>query len=1022
MYTRQTLSLGALMSCLATLLGCSEPTTTLGWVSAGTLVQARSNHSATALSDGTVLFAGGTNGSNPLDSAELRSTATNHWSLAKSMQVPRTQHAGVRIRDGRILLIGGTNDGALSSVEAFDPTSRAFSTLAPMHEARIGPRAQWVKLVDPGGSSPEVKSLEYVFVTGGMGPSSALSSVEAYDPETNTWSIIKNMSVARAGHTATFIDTKTESDAGSTIESFLLVVGGADDQQVHSSADLYDVPNDTWLAIGDPMAEARRDHTATLLRDGSVLIIGGQNDQNGFLATAERYHCRRKFPASDVTCTWAAVGSLLHARRGHTATILNSGNVLVVGGENADGPLDSVEMYDIDRGEFVEMKPLSSARTQHATTWLADDSVLVVGGQSAAKALATAERFVPEDSRIACKETADCPRAMVCNAEFTCEQTAWPLDSAGACTYAGNRGPANAGVVGAAFLLLLGVWQLRRRRVATCAVTLAVAGAFLFEPSLAHAQSPTFYLDRLQIAGGSEDGTAVWRPVFGRTGLWGQLASGYARNPLRVSSFVHDPARAQALVGSAVTLQITGYATAGVEMAKRGAIQVTLPYVFQQRGYPTENRLVGLDDVVNLAPSAFGDLRFDGRMLVAWNEEHTFALAIRVTGYLPTGDESSFTGEGHAWGNWGLSGEYNAQAFGLTANAGLTMRPKSTLVDLRVGPEVTYAFGTFLPFSDDRVRIGAELWGAVGLSSAQPGAIPIEMALTSRIALGKQKQVFLGASAGGRLGFGYAPDMRFVARIGGVLPFAEIKPEPSLPVRIVPKFESDSDGDGFVDVEDQCPQQKEDFKNEKDGCPEREIKADTDKDKDGIEEAVDACPALAEDKDGIDDTDGCPEDDADSDGIADIEDKCPKDPGTRGADAAQIGCPQLIVRTKTEVRLSKQIEFEFQQATISPASYPILEEIAKLLRANPDIKQLRIEGHTDNTGSPVFNQNLSTTRAEAVRDYLVLRGKVDRKRLTSTGFGQSRPIATNETEAGRAKNRRVELHIGNSESEKEKRP
>ncbi len=1016
MKRRKTFLLASTASLLLVLGGCADPSTSALWEPAGALAQARSHHSATSLSDGSVLITGGTRGATALESAELWNAATGRWALAKNMRTARWNHAGVRIADDRILLMGGTNGGVLESVEAYAGNSREFSNLAPMTEARSELAAE------------HLPSSDEVLVMGGRGSSGLLSSVEVYAPATNTWSAKKNLSLARAEHTATLIPISIPQENTEAIQQpFVLVVGGADASgAATSTVELYDAKINEWTSVTNDMAEARRGHTATLFRDPSetkfpeqsILVVGGRNESGAALSSAERYHCSwdemAAPPMVTATCTWKSAASLHHPRYGHTATLLSDGRVLIVGGQDENGPLDSVEMYDAKTDEFVEVEPLSSSRTDHTATWLADGSVLIVGGRAAAD-LSSAERFVPGDPRIPCARTTDCPEAMVCNAELRCEQAAWPLSSESACTYAAGDAPAGGGAFGAAFAMLLLVWGRRRKRTPIRIATSLVAGAIVIAPSISQAQTSTFSLDRLQIAGGSQDGTAVWRPVFGRTALFGQFAFGYARDPLRVSTFVHDSKQASVLYGSAVSLQMTAYATVGLEIAKRGSVQVTLPYVVQQRGYATDDRAARLEQAVDLASSALGDLRIDGRMLVAANATQSFVVAVRGAMFLPTGNEFSFAGERSAWGNLGLSAEYDAEFFFVTANAGWTVRPRSVLVDLTVGTEFVYALGVYVPLRADRVRLGAEFWGGVGLSSQDPEAIPVEAALSGRFSFGARRRVFLGLSAGGRLGVGYAPDMRFMARIGGVLPFTEVPAVPSLPVPLVPT--ADSDGDGFLDVEDACPEAKEDNKHEKDGCPE------TDEDNDGIDTRDDQCPTEAEDKDGLDDEDGCPEEDADEDGFADIEDKCPKDPGVQDEDPAKLGCPQFIERTMNEVLFNKKIEFEIASATIRVTSYPILDEIAKVLLANPQIKQMRIEGYTDNAGDAMFNRLLSKRRAEAVRRYLVQNGKVKEGRLSAAGFGPAKPIAPNDTEEGRAKNRRVELHYGEQdEGAKEKKP
>lgn len=917
------------------LVGCSNDAAS--WVPAGTLFEPRSGHSATLLSNGAVLFAGGTRDERFLATTEWRDSATNLWSLAPSMNIVRSEHAAATLDDGRLLVLGGTNQAG-----------------------------------------------------------AALSSTEIFDASTQTWSVGTNMPTKRAQHTAT-----NTSDG-------ILVVGGVNAAgEPLATASIYDPAAETWTDA-EPMKIARRGHSATQLRDGSILVIGGSNAAGEVLASVEILQ------GGAGGWQWHEVASLHHARQGHSATLLNDCSVLVVGGEDANGLIDSVERYGIacegpyDVGDVIDLQPLSSPRTQHTATWLTDGSVLVAGGK-ASTTLVTAERFIPQDAHIPCKETVDCPQAMICDAELHCVQVSSSLDSTSGCMFTAERAPMDLRATGIGFVMLLGMVGMRRRRGKRIAPSVVAAGFFLV-PSLSEAQTSTFYLDRMSIAGGSEDGVALWRPVFGRTGLFGQFALGYAYDALRVSSFVHDADRAQGLSGAAVRLQVTGYATAGVEIAQRGAIQVSLPYVVYQGGYPADNRAVGLNQSVDLASSALGDMRIDGRMLLAGTESDAFRLAFRGALFLPTGNEYAFTGERSGWGNVGLSAEYKAPTFFVTANAGWTIRPKSTFVDLTVGSEFTFAVGAYVPLMQDRLRVGAEVFGAVGFASQALEAIPIEGALAGRFALTPQRRVFLGLSAGGRIAPGYAPDVRMVVRIGGVFPFKEVQPEPPLPLHFAP--EADTDHDGVLDTDDKCPTVAEDHKRENDGCPE------TDEDQDGLETSVDACPTIAEDKDGIDDDDGCPEDDADFDGFADIEDKCPKDPGVRNEDPARLGCPQYIERTLTEVLFKKKIGFETASATITTESYPILDEVARVLLANPHVKRVRIEGYTDDAGDPNFNRLLSRRRAEAVQTYLVQKGKVPITRLSFAGFGPVNPIAPNDTEEGRAKNRRVELHIVDTSGEK----
>jgi outer membrane protein OmpA-like peptidoglycan-associated protein len=200
----------------------------------------------------------------------------------------------------------------------------------------------------------------------------------------------------------------------------------------------------------------------------------------------------------------------------------------------------------------------------------------------------------------------------------------------------------------------------------------------------------------------------------------------------------------------------------------------------------------------------------------------------------------------------------------------------------------------------------------------------------------------------------------------------------------------DRDGDGVKDEDDKCPDVKGvAFFN---GCP--------DTDGDDIEDSKDACP----DKKGPASTQGCP--DTDNDKVHDGIDKCPEVFGL----ASNHGCPELKKEIKQLFQKALQgIQFETGKAVIKPVSYPILNSVVKVLQDNPTYK-LTIGGYTDNVGSDELNMTLSQNRADAVANYLISKG-VDPMRVSATGYGESKPVDTNKTAAGRARNRRVELGV-----------
>ncbi len=274
----------------------------------------------------------------------------------------------------------------------------------------------------------------------------------------------------------------------------------------------------------------------------------------------------------------------------------------------------------------------------------------------------------------------------------------------------------------------------------------------------------------------------------------------------------------------------------------------------------------------------------------------------------------------------------------------------------------------------------------------------------------------------------------------------------------------DRDGDGIVDKEDKCADQAEDrdgFEDE-DGCPELDNDNDgivdsadkcpnevgplqnlgcpiVDKDGDGINDPEDKCPDEPEDKDGFQDEDGCPELDNDSDGMPDGQDKCPAEAGP----AENGGCPDTdqdkdgivdrldacpdepgvaeekgcakkyknVVVKRDRIEIKKQINFGTGSAKIiGKESFIILGEVAQALKDAPFIKKVRIEGHTDSSGSDTANLRLSQKRADTVMAQLIKLG-VDPGRMEAVGYGEAQPIASNATRAGRAENRRTEFKV-----------
>jgi outer membrane protein OmpA-like peptidoglycan-associated protein len=208
----------------------------------------------------------------------------------------------------------------------------------------------------------------------------------------------------------------------------------------------------------------------------------------------------------------------------------------------------------------------------------------------------------------------------------------------------------------------------------------------------------------------------------------------------------------------------------------------------------------------------------------------------------------------------------------------------------------------------------------------------------------------------------------------------------------------DTDGDGVPDYLDKCPNTPKGVAVDANGCP-------IDSDGDGVPDYLDKCPGTPAAARGTVDENGCPRD-TDGDGVPDYLDNCPTIPGP----ASNHGCPEIkaAVRKIFEKAL-RGIQFETGKDVIKPISFPILDQIVKIMNENPDYL-INISGHTDNIGTAEKNQILSEKRANAVKNYLVKKG-VKEDRITVKGFGDTVPVADNKTPKGRTLNRRVEFVV-----------
>jgi outer membrane protein OmpA-like peptidoglycan-associated protein len=409
----------------------------------------------------------------------------------------------------------------------------------------------------------------------------------------------------------------------------------------------------------------------------------------------------------------------------------------------------------------------------------------------------------------------------------------------------------------------------------------------------------------------------------------------------------------------------------------------------------------------NGVSGGLGDLRLVPRLFTPASWKLPVDLAFVPELRFPTGSAQSFLG-----GNGFIfAPRANLErAFGpvrLLLNVGLRYRSTGRFLQLIVENELTGGGAVVWTLPTGKVFRRPELIaettfstplsqpfaGNVGTNSAS-ATTPWEFLIGARTLFGKHwgTEIALGRGFSSTAGYG-----REAFRMLASLRY-EFEPEPP------PAPIKDRDHDGVPDDLDKCPDEPGDGP---DGCP------DLDWDKDGIPNVDDRCPR----EPGTRELDGCP--DRDGDGIPDPEDKCPDQPGPAENDGCPVTGP-LVTLESDRVRLRGSVHFDYDKAVIKPDSFPLLDEVVGVLRNNPQLKHVRVEGHTDNKGTAPYNLDLSRRRAAAVVEYLVQHG-IDRKRLLSAGYGFERPIADNATALGRAKNRRVEFKLLEEEA-KQKPP
>jgi hypothetical protein len=296
-----------------------------------------------------VLISAATLATGPIRESSAQADAPS-WSYTGSLNEARYLHTATLLSDGKVLVVGGFYAGfVLASAELYDPATRKWNATDGLN----GPRARHTATLLKDGK---------VLIVGGVDGSfkGSLNGAELYDPKNERWSVTGSLNTPRFGHTATLLKNGK-----------VLVAGGGeiidwDETRPLDTVELYDPDTGLWSLTGN-LNTAVESHTATLLQNGKVLVLGT------WRGSAELY--------DPDTGTWSSVGSLGgDIAFGQTATLLPDGRVLIVGGENSDGDINTAQLYDPDTGAWSSTGHLNRARFNHTATLLPDGKVLVAGG------------------------------------------------------------------------------------------------------------------------------------------------------------------------------------------------------------------------------------------------------------------------------------------------------------------------------------------------------------------------------------------------------------------------------------------------------------------------------------------------------------------------------------------------------------------------------------------------------------------------------------------------------------------
>ena len=574
--------------------------------------------------------------------------------------------------------------------------------------------------------------------------------------------------------------------------------------------------------------------------------------------------------------------------------------------------------------------------------------------------------------------------------------------------------------------------------VAACLCPWATSASAQEQPKL-----PAIQLQRFRPAQGPADYLNVYGSAVSEHMDWDlHFFMDYADDPLKIrTAGAGTSGLGTATVDEQLTLSLGG----SLALLDRFEVSLLVPVTLTQSSQELQPILLNEPRFNSRDLSAFSlnDWRLNGKWRILDMLEDQVGLALVMGLSLPLALQNRLTSDGgvgfetHAVVDKFLYGGIRG-----ALNAGFRYRPdRRRLRENVIGNEVALGLAFGIPMFFDRLDGIVELDTAIGVasrdeanSSVKAGEVHVELRGALNYKLSSMWSLTFGVGAGATPGVG-TPDYRGILGFNGrwvtggdwgydydgdgIYGKRDLCPDQAEDFDGFEDFDGcpdpDNDGDGVPDEQDKCPNTPPDTPVRADGCP------DDDLDGDGIPNKYDKCPEDPEDIDGWQDADGCPDTDNDGDGIPDSRDSCPNQPETFNGFLDEDGCPddlnEKAVVSKDKIIITEPVYFATNKDTILKQSFEILDAVAKILKENPQIKLIRIEGHTDDRGKDSLNMDLSQRRARSVRKYLMGKG-VEPNRLESVGYGKNQPIADNETDEGRAKNRRVEFTIVETSQER----